>query len=129
MKRIENVGALLLLNAAVVFSGAALSDAEPIAGTAISRSIRVESGMDRIGRAIDMSAAARLKGDVDWLAAVNCRPGRSLEFTGSYTQKKNNLVGYVRGTLFLNNGILSGEGIQYFKLIIHSILMTLISLA
>lgn len=118
MKRIENVGALLLLNAAFIFSGAALSDAEPLTGAAVSRSIRVESGMDRIVRAIDMSTAARLKGDVDWLIANGkCSSGVNahLEFTGSYIQKKNNLVGYVRGTLFLKDGILSGEGKQYFN--------------
>ena len=114
MKRISSVIAVLLTSG-VFFSGAVLSDAAPID---VSRSITIQPDTDRVIRAIDMSAAAMLKKDMDWLAAAGkCASGTDahLEFTGSYTQQKNSLVGYVRGTLFLKDGMLSGEGKQYFN--------------
>lgn len=120
MKRISSVIAVLLTSG-VVFSGAVFSDAASVNvadGTPISRSIGIQPNRDLMRRAIDTSSSAMLKRDADWLAAAGeCASGTSahLEFTGSYTQEKNNLVGYVKGTLFLKDGMLSGEGRQYFN--------------
>ena len=118
MKRISSVIAVLLTSG-IIFSGAVFSDAAPVPDrTPISRPVGVQPNRDLILRPIDTSAAAMFKRDADWLAYGKCYGSgldAHLEFVGSYTQKKNSLVGYVRGTLFLKDGMLSGEGIQYFN--------------
>lgn len=124
MKRISSVIAVLLTSG-VVLSGAVFSDAAPVnvgdatPATSTVNGINPLRDLNLRPIPIDTSAAAMLKRDVNWItAAQKCWDKsipRGLEFTGSYTQKKNSLVGYVRGILRLKDGVLSGEGTQYFN--------------
>ncbi len=108
--------ALLLLAGGIFLSGTVLEKIYAQSATtvgAIRRDPRIP---------IEISV---LKGHVDWLAACPSGYKRSLFFKGTYIQPKNQLVGYVSGggglfpspigELTLQNGMLSGEGKQYFN--------------